>query len=113
MAVSLKGLSDEFCDVYKDSKAGLINEKNLGHIIEEFNDRLQKDPIAKTILSPEYVGRFAKKYGSWDTKTQHENVNYIGRKLSNGVYYDKIVGELKSLIADNKEKNRIGELAAL
>lgn len=113
MAVSLKGLSDEFCDVYKDSKAGLINEKNLGHIIEEFNDRLQKDPIAKTILSPEYVGRFAKNYGSWDTKTQHENVNYIGRKLSNGVYYDKIVGKLKSLIADNKEKNRIGELAAL
>lgn len=70
MAVSLQGLSSEFCDVYKDSKAGLISEKNLVHIIEEFDDRLQKDPIAKMILSPEYITRFTKNYGAWDVKTQ-------------------------------------------
>lgn len=113
MAVSLRGLAKEFCNVYRDSKAGLINEKNLGHIVEEFNDRLQKDPLAKEILTTEYVGRFSKKNGTWDTQTQHENITYIGRKLGNGVYYRAIVSSLKSLIAENQKKNLISELAAL
>ena len=42
----LTWVSKEFCNVYQDSKTGLIIEKNLGHIIEEFNDRLQKIPLA-------------------------------------------------------------------
>lgn len=113
MAMSLRGLAKEFCNVYQDSKAGLINEKNLGHIVEEFSDRLQKDPLAKEILTAEYVERFSKNYGSWDAKTQHENITYIDRKLGNGVYYRAIVSSLTKLITENQKKNLIGELAAL
>lgn len=113
MAVSLRGLAEEFINVYKDSKIGLISDKNLTHIVDEFSQRLKKDPIATEIITAEYVNRFDKNYGSWDIKTQYENIVYINRKLSNGAYYNKIVGSLKSLIAENNEKNRIGELAAL
>ena len=112
-AVSLRGLAHEFCSVYNDSVKGIINSKNLIHIVDEFNSRLQKDSIAKDILTPEYVERFNKKHGNWDMKTQYQNIRYIGRKLSNFVYYNAIVYDLKKLIKENKQKKSINELSSL
>lgn len=112
-SLSLRGLASEFCTVYRDASKGIINSKNLKHIADEFNYRLQKDPVAKNILSEEYTDRFNKSYGSWDLRTQYENVNYIGRRLSNLTYYDAIVGKLKTLITENKEKEAIDNLSVL
>ncbi len=112
-ALSLRGLAVEYCAVYKDAKKGIINAKNLKHIIDEFNDRLQKDPIATDILSLEYVDRFDKSYGSWDVKEQFENINYIGRKLSNLAYYHAVVKKLHALIIENKEKKLIDRLTTI
>lgn len=112
-ALSLIGLAKEFCNVYKDSQKGIINSKNLKHIIDEFDYRLQKDPVAKNILTKEYVERFNKNNGSWDIKTQYENINYIGRKLSNLAYYNEIVQKLKKLINENKQKKAIDELTVM
>ena len=112
-SLSLRGLASEFCTVYRDTSKGIINSKNLKHIADEFNYRLQKDPVAKNILSEEYTDRFNKSYGLWDLRTQYENVNYIGRRLSNLTYYHAIVGKLKTLITENKEKEAIDNLSVL
>lgn len=112
-ALSIRGLASEFCDVYKSVKKGALNKKNLSHILEEFSERLKNDDIAKEILSDEYTNRFLRNYASWDSKSQYENIQYIGRKLSNRVYYRHLVDCLKRLISDNKEKKEIDEKAAL
>lgn len=112
-SLSLRGLAIEFCSVYMDVLHGVINSKNLPLIIDEFNDRLQADPLAKSILSEEYVIRFQKSYGSWDAKTQFENINYIGRKLSNKTYYDAVVKKITELIAENTKKKEIDSLARI
>lgn len=110
LSVSLIGLAKEYCSVYIDSKKGIINEKNLKHIIEELDDRIQKDKLAKDILTEEFVERFHKGYGSWSVNEQYENINYIGRKLSNGVYYNAIVVKLIELIQSNSSKKEINTL---
>ena len=112
-AISLIGLAKEYRDVYRESRKGIINEKNLKHIIDELDHRLQKDDIAKKILTEEYTGRFHKGYRSWSTKDQYENVTYLGRKLSNGVYYDAIVKQLTDLIKSNGSKKKIDSLTSL
>lgn len=109
-SVSLIGLGKEYLGVYKAAQKGIINEKNLKHIIDELDSRLQKDNIAKDILTDEYVERFHKGYGAWSPKEQYENVNYIGRKLSNGMYYDALVGKLVNLIQSNGSKKEINTL---
>jgi hypothetical protein len=43
-------------------------------------------------LTNEYVERFIKCYGNWDIKSQYENLQYVGRKLSNRTYYSGFVG---------------------
>lgn len=111
--LSIRGLVGEYCTVYRNVKSGIINRKNLTHIIEEFTHRLQHDDIAKEILSAEYVDRFIKNYGSWNEKNQYENLRYIGRKLGNKVYYHHIVNRLKFLIAENNQKKEIDEKTAL
>ena len=108
--LSLLGLAKEYCSVYIDSKKGIINEKNLKHIIDELNARLQKDDIANDILTKEYVNRFNKGYGTWSLREQYENINYIGRKLSNNVYYNAIVTELINLVKTNGSKKQINVL---
>ena len=112
-SLSLRGLAKEYCNVYVDSLKGIIKDKNLPRIIDEFNDRLQSDPLATSILSKEYVNRFQKNYGSWDKKTQFENINYIGRKLSNRVYYNAAVKKIKALVEENKEKKKLDALAQI
>ncbi len=112
-SLSLRGLAQEYCRIYMDAAKGIINSKNLPQIIDEFNDRLQADPLAKSILSEEYVIRFQKNYGAWDAKTQFENINYIGRKLSNRTYYDAVVKEITELIAENTKKKEIDKLARI
>ena len=110
-ALSLSGIADEFCTVYEDAKRGIIHKKNCSHIIEEFNDRLKKDSLAKSILSAEYVERFEKNHENWDIKQQYENITYIYRKLGNYAYYNAIKKRLKELIKENKEKKEIDSLA--
>lgn len=112
-AVSLLGLAEEFCTVYTDSQEGIINAKNLKHILDEFNDRLQKDPVAKKLLTDEYVERFSKSCGSWDVKNQFENINYIGRRLSNRAYYQVVTNIIKDLIVENKQKEEIDAMSVL
>lgn len=112
-SLSLRGLAIEFCSVYFDSQKGLIDKKNLPHIIDEFADRLEKDPLAKEILTSEYVKRFIKNYGSWDIKQQFENINYVGRKISNRTYYNFAVRKLKELIAENKKKKDLEQLTKI
>ena len=112
-SLSLRGLAKEYCHIYMDAAKGIINSKNLPLIIDEFNDRLQADPLAKSILSEEYVIRFQKNYGSWDAKTQFENINYIGRKLSNRTYYDAVVKKITELITENTQKREIDNLARI
>lgn len=112
-SLSLRGLAKEFCDVYIDALHGVINSKNLPLIIDEFNERLQADPLAKSILSEEYVIRFQKNYGSWGEKTQFENITYIGRKLSNRIYYNAAVKEIKGLVVENRKKKDIDSLAKI
>lgn len=112
-SLSLCGLANEFCTVYRDASKGIINSKNLKYIVDEFNYTLQKDPVAKSILSREYTDRFNKYYGSWDLRTQYENVNYIRRRLGNFAYYHAVVDNLKILITKNKEKKAIDNLSAL
>lgn len=112
-ALSLRGLAAEYCTVYRDVKNGLIDKKNLNHIIDELSNRLENDFIAKEILTEEFVSRFLKSYGAWDARTQYENIQYIGRKLSNRVYYNRIVDKLKELIAENRRKKEIDEKASL
>lgn len=106
-SLSLRGLAAEYCSVYHDAKIGTINKKNLEHIIEELSGRLDCDDVAKEILTKEFCSRFIKNYKSWDIKTQFENVQYIGRKLSNRTYYKYIIERLKHLISENKEKYEI------
>lgn len=84
--------------MYSDVRAGTVNKKNLEHIIEELSGRLDHDDIAKNLLTEEFSSRFIKSHKSWDIKTQFENVQYIGRKLSNKTYYNHIVESLKHLI---------------
>ena len=108
-ALSIRGLTAEYCKVYRDVKSGILNKKNLTHIIDEFADRLNHDDIVRAILTEEYVARFEKCYASWDIKTQYENLQYIGRKLSNRVYYNAIVKKLKDLITENKQKKDLNE----
>lgn len=79
----------------------------------EFINRLDKDPLAKDILTPEYVNRLDKNYGSWEIKQQFENINHIGRKLSNRTYYNLTVIKLKELVAENKKKGEIDALAKI
>lgn len=112
-ALSIRGLASEYCEVYRDAKAGTINKKNLDHIIEEFACRLKSDDIAKEILSTEYIERFIKNYGSWDSKRQFENMQYIARKLGNRAYYNCVVKQLKELIEENKQKKEIDEKTTL
>ena len=111
--LSLRGLAAEYSNVYSDVKKGLINKKNLSHIIEEFVNRIKNDDIAKEILTKEFVKRFTKNYNSWDLKTQYENIRYIRRKLSNRAYYNCIVDQLKLLIKENKKKKEIDKNTAL
>ena len=106
-SLSLRGLAAEYCSVYHDAKIGTINKKNLEHIIEELSGRLDCDDVAKEILTKEFCSRFIKNYKSWDIKTQFENVQYIGRKLSNRTYYKYIIERLKHQISENKEKYEI------
>lgn len=113
LTLSIRGLASEYCTVYRDVKAGILNKKNLEHIIEEFVYRLKDDDIAKEILSEEYIVRFEKNYGSWDSKSQFENMQYIARKFGNRVYYDHIVKRLKKLIMENKQKKEIDAIATL
>ena len=111
-SLSLRGLAAEYCSVYRDAKIGTINKKNLEHIIEELSGRLNCDDVAKEILTKEFCSRFIKNYKSWDIKTQFENVQYIGRKLSNRTYYKYIIERLKHLISENKKKCEIDVKAA-
>ena len=112
-SLSLRGLAVEYCTVYIDSLDGIISAKNLPLIIDEFNDRLQSDLLAKEILSAEYILRFGKLYGSWGAKEQFENLNYIARKLSDRTYYNAIVEKIIKLIQENKEKKKIDTLAKI
>lgn len=112
-ALSIRGLAAEFCDVYKSVRRGTLNKKNLSHILEEFSERLKTDDIARKVLSDEYTNHFLKCSSSWDIKRQYENFQYIGRRLSNKVYYRQLVDCLKTLISSNKEKKSIDEKAAL
>lgn len=112
-ALSIRGLASEYCMVYRDVNSGTINKKNLDHIIEEFVYRLKSDDVAKEILSKEYVERFEKNYGSWDSKRQFENMQYVARKLGNRVYYNCVVKRLKELIEENKQKKEIDKKTAL
>lgn len=111
--ISLIGLAKEYRSVYKASQKEIISDKNLKHIIDELDHRLQKDDIAKQILTEEYVDRFHKGYGSWSTKDQYENVTYLGRKLNNGVYYNAIVNQLTDLIKSNGSKKEIDKLTSV
>lgn len=111
-SLSLQGLVVEYCSVYHDAKIGTINKKNLEHIIEELSGRLDRDEVAKEILTEEFSIRFIKNYKSWDIKTQYENVQYIGRKLSNRTYYKHIIDSLRYLINENKRKREIDVKAA-
>lgn len=70
-ALSIRGLAGEYCSVYKDIQNGVLNKKNLSHIIDELVDRLKTDNIAKGILSEEFVTRFQKHCAAWDIKTQY------------------------------------------
>ncbi len=112
-ARSLRGLAIEYCATFIDSQNGLINQKNLPIIVEEFNDRLQADPLAKDILSKEFVQRFGKSFGSWDARKQFDNINYIGRKLSNNVYYNASVKKIQELVSENNQKKEIDTLATI
>ena len=64
-------------------------------------------------MTVEYVNRFIRNYGSWNEKNQYENLIYIGRKLGNKVYYQRVVNRLKFLITENKQKKEIDEKTAL
>lgn len=112
-ALSIRGLAAEYCTVYKDVKKEKLNKKNLKHIIDEFVYRLKNDDVAKEILSNEYVAYFEKNYALWDIKNQYENLQYIVRKLSNNIYYNKVVEQLKKLIKENRQKKEIDEKAVL
>lgn len=112
-ALSIRGLAAEYCAVYHDVKAGTLNKKNLSHIIDEFSYRIRCDDVAGSILTNEYVDRFIKCYGNWDMKAQYENMQYVGRKLSNRTYYNGLVNRLKELIAENKQKKEIDEKTSL
>lgn len=112
-ALSLRGLAAEYCTVYHDVNAGTLNKKNLSHIIDEFSYRIKSDDTAREILTGEYVDRFIKNNGKWDIKTQYENLQYVGRKLSNRAYYNGLVNRLKNLIAENKQKKEIDEKTTL
>lgn len=112
-ALSIRGLAGEYCSVYKDIQNGVLNKKNLSHIIDELVDRLKTDNIAKGILSEEFVTRFQKHCAAWDIKTQYENVRYIGRRLSNKAYYNSIIENLKELISENRQKKEIDDKASL
>ena len=112
-ALSIRGLVAEYCAVYRDVNSGILNKKNLNHIIDEFACRIKCDDIAKGILTSEYVERFVKCYGNWDIKTQYENLQYIGRKLSNRTYYSSLSNRLKELVAENKQKKEIDEKTSL
>lgn len=112
-ALSIRGLAAEYCMVYIDVKAGILNKKNLEYIINEFSYRLKNDDIAKEILTEEYVTYFIKNYGSWDAKSQYENLQYIGRKLSNNVYFHHLAKRLKELIIENTRKSEIDSKTAL
>lgn len=111
-ALSIRSLSFEYCTVYQDVKAGLLNKKNLDHILEEFVVNLKSDDIAKEILSEEYVQYFLKHYKSWNTKEQYQNLKFILKKLSNKIYLKRIIKYLKKLIIDNKQKRDIDRLSA-
>lgn len=106
-ALSIRGLAAEYCAVYRDVNAGILNKKNLNHIIDEFACRIKCDDIAKGILTNEYVERFIKYYGNWDIKSQYENLQYVGRKLSNRTYYSGLVNRLRKLITENKQKKKL------
>lgn len=106
-ALSIRGLAAEYCSVYHDVKSGALNKKNLNHIIEEFVNRLKGDDITQKILTNEYVAWFIKNYGAWDIQNQYENLKYIGRKLSNKVYYNHLVARLRELITTNSQKKEI------
>lgn len=112
-ALSLRGLVAEYCAVYYDVSSGILNKINLNHIIDEFVVRLKKDDIAEEILTKDYVEWFVKNFGSWEIKYQYENLNHIGRKLSNRTYYNCLVNRLKELIINNKGKNEIDEKTSL
>lgn len=111
-SLSLRGLAAEYSSVYRDVRIGTINKKNLEHISEELSHRLSCDDIAKKILTEEFCSRFIRNYKSWDIKTQFENVQYIGRKLSNRTYYNHIVESLNYLIRENRHKSEIDVKAA-
>ena len=112
-ALSIRGLAAEYCMVYRDVNFGVLNKMNLSHIIDEFADRLKNDDIAIEILSKEYEIRFTKNYASWDKKSQYENMQYIGRKLSNKVYFHHITKRLNELIKENKQKKEIDKKTVL
>ena len=112
-AISLIGLANEYRSVYEASQKGIIDEKNLKHIIDELNHRLQKDDIAKQILTEEYTERFSKGYGSWSFQVQYENITYLARKLNSGLYYNTIVIKLTDLIKSNGPKKEIDCLTAM
>ena len=112
-ALSIRGLAAEYCAVYRDVNAGTLNKKNLNHIIDEFVSRLKDDDIAKAILTNEYVTWFIKNHGAWDIQNQYENLQYIGRKLSNRVYYSRLVNRLRELIIANNQKREINEKASV
>lgn len=108
-ALSIRGLAAEYCAVYRDVNAGTLNKKNLNHIIDEFVSRLKDDDIAKDILTNEYVTWFINNQGAWDIQNQYENLKYIGRKLSNRMYYSRLVNQLRELIIANNQKKEINE----
>lgn len=110
MALSLSDLAIEFCKTYKNPQ---IDKKNLKHIVDELSERLQKDTAAKKILSEEFVTRFTTNCMSWDSRTQYENISYIGRKLSERDYYNFIVDRLCNLIKENKCKKEIDKYTSL
>lgn len=111
--LSILSLCDEYIQVYEDVQNGILNEKNLNHIMEEFVYRLSEDSVAVNILSNEYKNRFVKNWGNWNSQEKFENVLFVRRKLGGKNYYNSVVELLKSNIAQNKEKRLVDRYAGI
>ena len=111
--LSIIGLCDEYICVYKDIEDGLINEKNLSHIVDEIAALLKEDSVAINILSSKYKDRFVKSIGLWNKHQTYENILFVRRKLGGNKYYYHVVELLRSNIRKNSEKRLVDKYAGI
>ncbi|MBR5650320.1 hypothetical protein [Pseudobutyrivibrio sp.] len=105
---NLKALLMEYMEVYKNAKAGIIDEKHLEPIGEEILWSLQKDEEAKILIGNGAGSAFITKYGQMNLDEKYNVIKLFNYKIDKEEYVDLIKKSLIKAMMGN-EKSKIDE----